>query len=65
MLELTNEKKFPEILSLITNATLLNAISAGRPSPSLFPNWNSAEANSFSSFFVLSLILMIFFERNV
>lgn len=56
----TSLKNFPAVVSVITSATFWNAISAGIPSPSLFPSWNSALANSFSSFFADSLILITF-----
>jgi len=51
-------KNCPLTVSFIRCATLVNAVSAGTPSPSLFPSWNSADENSFSSFFVFSLILI-------
>ena len=57
-----SEKKAPETVSFITSATFPKDISAGNPSPSLFPSWNNAEPNSFSRRFDLSRNLITFLE---
>ena len=60
MFLLTVSKNAPDCVPFVTSATLPKAISAGSPSPSLFPSWKSDAANSSSNLFALSLIFMTF-----